>query len=282
MGNSLNKDNLVKISSNDAYYSTDFATLADDLADLAEELCPRCGNGIVENGEGCDYGSSNGDQCTPPYGGSCTYCSSSCEILGLIGGSCGDGSLDAGDEECDDGNIISGDGCSATCQFEGCRTDADCDDGLFCSGQETCNLYTHTCQSGIPVICTKGKFCNEATNSCELVARKKESDRRKIVHINLIAFDNEFVRSGDELHLYLNFENIGNFDLKDARITAIIRELGIRSNTLKSSTIGENEESSKHLILEIPKNAKPGRYWIEVVIDIDGDRRIKFRPIDIV
>src|SRR5512132_4183336 len=32
---------------------------------------------------------------------------------------CGDGTIDAG-EECDDGNTTSGDGCSATCVFEGC------------------------------------------------------------------------------------------------------------------------------------------------------------------
>src|SRR5262245_40281297 len=33
---------------------------------------------------------------------------------------CGDGIPDAG-EECDDGNTVSGDGCSATCVFEGCN-----------------------------------------------------------------------------------------------------------------------------------------------------------------
>ena len=196
------------------------------------------------------------------------------------------------------------------CQVvEGCITNADCNDGLFCNGQETCNQYTRTCQtgtpivcndglfcngietcneatdscySGIPVVCSNGNFCNEAINSCELIKHKKESDRRNIVHINLIAFGNEFVRPGDELHIYINFENKADFDLKDARITAIIRELGVRSNTIKSSVVGKNEESSKQLILEIPKYAKPGRYWIEIVIDIDGDRRIKYRPIDIV
>src|SRR5262245_65676297 len=32
---------------------------------------------------------------------------------------CGDGIPDPG-EQCDDGNTVSGDGCSATCVFEGC------------------------------------------------------------------------------------------------------------------------------------------------------------------
>ena len=39
---------------------------------------------------------------------------------------------------------------------------------------------------------------------------------------------------------------------------------------------------SKVLTLEIPEDTQPGRYWVELVIDIDGNRRIKFWPIDIV
>ena len=39
IGNDLDADNLKAISSEDAYYDTDFSTLADTLAGLAEELC---------------------------------------------------------------------------------------------------------------------------------------------------------------------------------------------------------------------------------------------------
>jgi cysteine-rich repeat protein len=48
------------------------------------------------------------------------------QALGLLEsmGLCGDGSLDPG-EECDDGNVIAGDGCSPICQFEGEDTDGD-------------------------------------------------------------------------------------------------------------------------------------------------------------
>jgi cysteine-rich repeat protein len=34
------------------------------------------------------------------------------------GGSCGDGTVNAG-EQCDDGNTIDGDGCSSLCRIEG-------------------------------------------------------------------------------------------------------------------------------------------------------------------
>ncbi len=39
IGDDLDADNLKAISSDDAYYSSDFENLADDLADLADELC---------------------------------------------------------------------------------------------------------------------------------------------------------------------------------------------------------------------------------------------------
>lgn len=75
-----------------------------------------CGDGKIEGSEGCDSGSKNndlGDGCTgtcmaeptcPAGGGACST-------------KCGD-SLVLGSEKCDDGNAVSGDGCSATCDFE--------------------------------------------------------------------------------------------------------------------------------------------------------------------
>jgi hypothetical protein len=67
--------------------------------------CPEggyCGDGTIntELGEECDNGTSNGDPCTPPYNGSCSYCNSSCKIITLNGPYCGDGDCDP--EEDDD------------------------------------------------------------------------------------------------------------------------------------------------------------------------------------
>ncbi|MEY4722731.1 MAG: hypothetical protein RLZZ324_244, partial [Candidatus Parcubacteria bacterium] len=52
-----------------------------------------CGDGLVNAaaGEQCDDGQSNGTRCTAEYGKSCSYCSSSCKILSMSGGYCGDG-----------------------------------------------------------------------------------------------------------------------------------------------------------------------------------------------
>jgi len=66
-----------------------------------------CGNGILEIEEVCDHGVDNGQ-----YG----YCKSDCSGLGPR---CGDGIVQSVEgEECDDGNVNSGDGCSSSCQDE--------------------------------------------------------------------------------------------------------------------------------------------------------------------
>src|SRR5207244_379678 len=59
-----------------------------------------------------------------------------------VGALCGNGVLDPG-EECDDGNTVSGDCCSALCFFEqgGCA----CNDANVCTDDGTCN-GTGTCQ----------------------------------------------------------------------------------------------------------------------------------------
>ena len=54
----------------------------------------------------------------------------------------------------------------------GCTSNAECDDGLFCNGEETCNLGTQTCEAGTAVDCGDGvsctvDSCNESTNSCD-------------------------------------------------------------------------------------------------------------------
>lgn len=52
-----------------------------------------------------------------------------------------------------------------------CGTDADCDDGLYCNGLETC--VDGVCQDGTPIVCDDDEifcngveFCDEALNDC--------------------------------------------------------------------------------------------------------------------
>jgi cysteine-rich repeat protein len=98
---------------------------------------------------------------------------------------CGNGVLEVC-EQCDDGNVASGDCCSPTCQFDApgvaCTDDGNvctddqcngagvcnhpantkpCNDGLFCNGSDTCSSGACT-HSGNP--CVGGSACNNTCN----------------------------------------------------------------------------------------------------------------------
>ncbi|MBZ0115525.1 MAG: putative metal-binding motif-containing protein [Sandaracinaceae bacterium] len=74
---------------------------------------------------------------------------------------CGDAYVDgARGEECDDANMVGGDGCEPlSCDFT-CEATPDCDDGNACTGNETCNTTAHTCTPGTPL--NDGDSCGGA------------------------------------------------------------------------------------------------------------------------
>jgi cysteine-rich repeat protein len=120
--------------------------------------CWHCGNGRKEGPEACDgsdFGGAGLDQCTGPWpehggplactaGGAAsdpaTQWPNGCTIDRQFCWVCGNGVIDPGtyvidgrtlQEQCDDGNLVEGDGCSATCQRE-------CGDGIVQLG-ESCD-----------------------------------------------------------------------------------------------------------------------------------------------
>lgn len=84
---------------------------------------PYCGDGNIDAGEGeiCDDGDDNGT-----YG----FCNENCDGQTLA--VCGNGGDPEGNEQCDDGNLIDGDGCSSLCLITTqCHDGVDNDDDGF-------------------------------------------------------------------------------------------------------------------------------------------------------
>lgn len=110
-----------------------------------------CGDGIVNGDEECDDANDNDtDACVE------------CKLA-----TCGDGYLRRRLEQCDDANLVSGDGCSALCQEEESpycgdgHTDPgeDCDDGNS-NNNDSC---LNTCQDAV---CGDG-YIRDGQETCD-------------------------------------------------------------------------------------------------------------------
>ncbi len=79
------------------------------------------------------------------------------QIVEIMTPACGNGHVTI-DEQCDDGNNVDGDCCSSTCTWEAAA--ANCDDGLYCNGEDRCNETGQCVPSGINP-CDDGDACTE-------------------------------------------------------------------------------------------------------------------------
>jgi len=95
---------------------------------------PYCGDGVLNQGEQCDFGRGNGNSCeNTPYGKECRECSIACGLR-VIKEHCGDKIIN-GPEECDGGQL-----CNAQCKLEvECTFDLQCDDLDLCTN-DFCDL----------------------------------------------------------------------------------------------------------------------------------------------
>lgn len=91
------------------------------------------------------------------------------ELIGWLGFPTPDSCVDV--SHCDDNDPCTTDSCvNGECQhaiIPGCQTctlDAECDDGLYCNGEETCG-NGGTCEAGTPVDCGTGT-CDESIDAC--------------------------------------------------------------------------------------------------------------------
>lgn len=122
-------------------------TCAGGTGTVADKCTPICGDGMVHGNESCEDGNTvSGDGCSSTCqietGWKCTFDMNS--GLYICEDDCGNGiiNLRGAEQECDDGNFINNDGCSATCKIES---------GFNCSGGtlKTPDICTEICGDGL-------------------------------------------------------------------------------------------------------------------------------------
>ena len=109
----------------------------------------------------------------------------------------------------------------------------------------------------------------------------KATPRKVVGWTNLKLLGGEVYAPGDMLELLVNFKNKANWDLENVKVTATIPELGIKKS-VGPFDLGDGQEITKLMHLELPYYTTPGEYDIRVVINTDGDEkmhRIKHRRI---
>ena len=84
--------------------------------------------------------------------------------------------------------------------------------------------------------------------------------------------------AGDVLSASVSIQNDDNYDIKNARLTIMIPELGARKR-ISHIDIDARNEIAQRINLEIPDDAEPGMYDVLFTINDDDARRVKYRPI---
>lgn len=196
------KDGRASLCVGGASISWDKAAQAFKLTSACKSACTEdadCDDGMFCNGvESCDVesGLCVALSSCPPFldgcvirGGLCDEATDSC-LDQPNHGDCDDGLFCNGVESCDvatgscvalsscppfqDGCVTRGGLCDeATDTCMDVANDAECDDGLFCNGVESCDIVTGgcvalgSCPPQMPVGCVRpGFICDESTDSC--------------------------------------------------------------------------------------------------------------------
>ena len=151
-----------------------------------------------------------------------------------------------------------------------CTTDADCDDGLFCNGVETC--VDGVCQNGESP-CDSGQTCREDVKcidivrlsaSTALLPRKDERTlRAPILLPNLRYWLRVKIKAGNNIDL-----NTSVFTVEGAAQTySGISIDNARFRKIRGAFFKKNRENVFWVPIDAQKNTPPGTYKIKITTD---------------
>ncbi|MFH0977669.1 MAG: tandem-95 repeat protein [Candidatus Woesearchaeota archaeon] len=100
------------------------------------------------------------------------------------------------------------------------------------------------------------------------------------IRISNIVLQSDIVSPGQAMELFLKFDNSGNIDMKAITVTAIVLQFDSRQR-IGPFNLKAGQEISKKLLLDIPVDAKPGTYDLEIIINNGNVRRVKYRQFQI-
>jgi PKD repeat protein len=110
-------------------------------------------------------------------------------------------------------------------------------------------------------------------------AKETKTPRDRLIFSN-VHFNEEIAHPGDIVELSITLANDGPKDLEDMRVTIYNYDLDLKS-TSSNFDVDTNEHARRVFQIEIPKDARPGNYEIQMTASNDDMKHETFRTITI-
>ncbi len=209
------------------------------------EYIPHCGDNNIDPGEECDLNNLNGKTCLDFY-----------EIINNVVVYYVNGNLS----------------CDLNCMFDKSCILPDCADGI---DNDNDSLIDYPSDPGCGAYYDTSEY-----NPWPQPRQEQPSTELTIKRITIL--NENILRTGDDILLYVTLYNDGDVNLKNLKITATVPELGMIKNTRRFD-LKKNNEVTKIILLEnIPDNTNLGEYDLRITASNDILTRVIHRPIKII
>lgn len=96
-----------------------------------------------------------------------------------------------------------------------------------------------------------------------------------------VRVSDEEVRAGDLVYVTVGMENQAQRDLEDLQITVIMHDIG-RRYVSNSFDIDDGDQESESVVTYVPRNVRPGLYYMEVTVSNDETHATAYRTLRVV